>query len=90
MARKGVLGKGLNALLPDEEGESGPRSEGSGDEESSERRLSRFQDTERLGGRVAELPVDRIEPNPYQPRQDFDEAALDELLAAVDDLNKEG
>lgn len=83
MARKGVLGKGLNALLPDEEGESGPRSEGSGDDESSGRRLSRFQDSERLGGRVAELPVNRIEPNPYQPRQDFDEQALDELADSI-------
>lgn len=83
MARKGVLGKGLNALLPDEEGDSSRSSEGS-EEEQSERRLSRFQDGDRLGGRVTELPVNRIRPNPYQPREDFDEASLEELAESID------
>lgn len=83
MARKGVLGKGLNALLPDERGDSSPESEGSAEEDRSERRLSRFQDGDRLGGRVAELPVDRIQPNPYQPREDFDEVALEELADSI-------
>ena len=30
-----------------------------------------------------ELPVERIRPNPYQPRRHFDESALDELAESV-------
>jgi len=43
-----------------------------------------------VGGRAANalddaraLPVDRLSPNPYQPRQTFDPAALDELAASI-------
>lgn len=32
---------------------------------------------------VRVIPVDRIEPNPEQPRMEFDEAALDELAASI-------
>jgi ParB family chromosome partitioning protein len=32
---------------------------------------------------VAEVPVDRLEPNPHQPRQSFDPAALAELAASL-------
>ncbi len=40
----------------------------------------------RLLGRVADIDVDSIRPNPYQPRKDFDEAALDELAASIRQL----
>ena len=43
-----------------------------------------------VGGRAADalddacaLPVDRLSPNPYQPRKTFDPAALDELAASI-------
>jgi len=32
---------------------------------------------------VEELPIDRIDPNPYQPRKHFDEARLEELAASI-------
>ena len=32
---------------------------------------------------VATLPIERIQPNPAQPRRDFDEAELDELAASI-------
>jgi ParB family chromosome partitioning protein len=80
--RKAALGKGLSALLPqlppegiDEFGEGDPRS-----------RLYSFEDHIRLAGRITELDVDAIRPNPYQPRHDFDEDALDELAASIRQL----
>lgn len=34
-------------------------------------------------GRLEEIPIERIKPNPYQPRQHFDEEALNELSASI-------
>jgi ParB family chromosome partitioning protein len=34
-------------------------------------------------GGFAEIPVDRLRPNPHQPRHLFDEEALDELAASI-------
>lgn len=33
--------------------------------------------------RIAYLPLDRVVPNPHQPRQDFDESALEALSASI-------
>ena len=38
-----------------------------------------YQDT----GRVLDLSVDRIVPNPWQPRQDFDEESLSSLASSI-------
>lgn len=38
------------------------------------------------GARFAEIPVDSIEANPKQPRQVFDEEALDELKASIHEV----
>lgn len=35
---------------------------------------------------VLRVPVDSIEPNPYQPRMSFDQAALDELATSIRNL----
>ncbi len=40
-------------------------------------------ETPRARSGLAEIPVDRIRPNPHQPRHRFDEAALAELAASV-------
>ncbi len=75
---KPALGKGLSALLPQT---SGPHD---GDDETGSRtRLYNFEERRRLAGRVAELELEAIRPNPYQPRKDFDETALDELAASI-------
>jgi ParB family chromosome partitioning protein len=35
------------------------------------------------GERVEKIPLDKLAPNPYQPRQSFDESALKELAASI-------
>lgn len=35
---------------------------------------------------VLRVPVDMVDPNPYQPRMSFDQAALDELAASIKTL----
>ncbi len=40
-------------------------------------------DTPRARTGMAEIPVDRLRPNPNQPRNHFDEAAIDELTASI-------
>jgi ParB family chromosome partitioning protein len=84
MADKSALGKGLNALIPSEEREEERAEEGG--EDVSESQLYQFEDGTRLLGRVAEVAIDRIRPNPYQPRQEFKEEALDELASSIEEL----
>lgn len=80
-SRKAVLGRGLNALLPSQHEEETPE-EATGSE-LPKSRLYHFEDRVRLLGRVADIEVEHIRPNPYQPRKDFDEKALDELAASI-------
>jgi ParB family chromosome partitioning protein len=40
-------------------------------------------DDDMAGARFEELPIDQIEPNPRQPREQFDEDALAELVTSV-------
>lgn len=82
MADKSALGKGLNALIPSDKQEKQAEE---GDDESSGP-VSQFEDGTRLLGRVAEVAIERIRPNPYQPRQEFNDDALDELASSIDEL----
>ncbi len=84
-AKKVALGRGLNALLPNVNQEAAPPEEVSG-VETPKSRLYHFEERRRLLGRVAEIEIDRIRPNPYQPRKDFDEEALDELARSIAQL----
>ena len=86
MADKSALGRGLNALIPSDEEEERREGEERTGEEVAESQLYQFEDGTRLLGRVAEVAVDRIRPNPYQPRQEFNEDALDELAASIEQL----
>jgi ParB family transcriptional regulator, chromosome partitioning protein len=36
-----------------------------------------------LAGNIAMLPISQIEPNPFQPRVEFDQTALDELSTSI-------
>ena len=85
MSKKSALGKGLSALLPSQEERKDEREKSSGDDVSRSQ-LYRFEDGNRLVGRVAEVDVKNIRPNPYQPRQEFNDAALDELAASIEQL----
>lgn len=83
--KKVALGRGLSALLPNTNQEATLPEEVSGIE-TPKSRLYHFEERLRLLGRVAELDIDRIRPNPYQPRKDFDEEALDELARSIAQL----
>ncbi len=83
-SKKVALGRGLSALLPtgqqEGEGLDAPASE------APPSKLYRFEERTRLLGRVADLEIDHISPNPYQPRQDFADEALDELADSIKQL----
>ena len=62
MGKKPVLGKGINALIPEY-----PETGSTGNETQQ----------------IVQLNVDEIEPNPYQPRTEFDEEHIDELMRSI-------
>ncbi|MBF0585708.1 ParB/RepB/Spo0J family partition protein [Prosthecochloris sp. N3] len=70
MAKK-ALGKGLKALIPEEGFVPSSPSDREGDE-------SWVKD-----GAVGSLPVEKIMVNPFQPRKEFDEAALEDLKNSI-------
>ena len=80
--KKAALGTGLSALLPS----TSERSEDAREGHASGPKLYNFEDRVRLLGRVAELDVEAIRPNPYQPRETFNEQALEELAASIRQL----
>lgn len=68
------LGKGLEALLPSiEYREKGFKVR----DEDGERKESR------VSGTMASIDVNKIHHNPYQPRHDFDEKALEDLKNSI-------
>lgn len=71
MVRK-ALGKGLDALIP-----------GAGDEAASAAEGRAKPGRPGQAGMVAKVRLSAIRPNPYQPRQDFESEALEELAASI-------
>lgn len=69
--KKDALGKGIRSLLQSIDTDLKSPS-GILDTQVGERSLA-----------VNRVPLDRIEPNPNQPRRDFDEVALSELAASI-------
>ena len=65
---KKALGRGLKALIPDEGFDSGSRDE--------EQELAQE-------GSIGSLSVEKIRANPFQPRKEFDESALEELKNSI-------
>ena len=70
--RKFGLGKGLSALLDDTE-----------EVKRADRQTQQELSGHEAPGSVNHIPVSQIEVNPFQPRADFDEQALDELAASI-------
>lgn len=68
-----MLGKGLESLIPDR---SAPQT---APEKPVEKPLSRFD----AGEAIFHIETDKIQPNPFQPRRDFDEGQLMELAQSV-------
>jgi ParB family transcriptional regulator, chromosome partitioning protein len=99
--RRGGLGRGLGALIPTGPAETAPTNtavatvpggihrpangteydEPDGFDVEFESGLAPVP-----GARFAEVPVGAITPNPKQPRQVFDEEALDELKASIEQV----
>ena len=67
-----ALGRGLGDILSEVE-------------EAYEKDLSSIDsfELEAQGARVEEVPVEKITPNPFQPRKHFDESALRELSSSI-------
>jgi ParB family chromosome partitioning protein len=69
--RKTGLGKGLSALLEDNE------------TVNADKRSDDFVPTAKRADGVGNISIDSIETNPYQPRTDFDPIALNELADSI-------
>ncbi len=69
--KKSVLGRGLGALIP----RGSPK-------EMSVKRDHAIPDTGG-DGILANIDIAKIRPNPFQPRQDFDKDALEELTKSI-------
>lgn len=69
MAKRAALGRGLGALL----GDAAPLKDS--------REIHRLVSGNPAA--VTEIPIDQIVPNPWQPRSDFDQEALEELAASI-------
>ena len=84
MSSRKALGRGLGALLPvaDEQEEQAQELQ----DDLARTHLYRFDDRSRLAGRVANVDLDLIRPNPFQPRSDFDPEALEELADSIRQL----
>ena len=69
--RKKALGRGLSALLSE-----------------SNEKINSAKDSgaKELVGNIVDIPIDRIIPNPNQPRTNFDPKALNELAQSIQQL----
>jgi ParB family transcriptional regulator, chromosome partitioning protein len=86
MRRRGGLGRGLEALIPSNpqsEGEQAPNRQ-AGEEADSTGRSPVLTRGSFAGAALIDLPLDRVDPNPRQPRETFDEDALQELAASIE------
>ncbi len=66
------LGKGLSALI-----RTSPEAE------QPAAYSNEVKTTAKLDGQISQIDVARIRPNPFQPRADFDQQALDELKESI-------
>jgi ParB family chromosome partitioning protein len=80
MRRRGGLGRGLDALIPSTpQDDPGPVTEGV-DHDSAAAQAS----GEPSGPSFEQLPLGRVDPNPRQPREAFDEESLQDLTASIE------
>src|SRR6266540_895899 len=85
MRRRGGLGRGLEALIPSTpqvDGEQSPGMEADG--EPGGLRASVLSKGPLAGSTFIEVPLDRVDPNPRQPRGTFDEDSLEELATSIE------
>lgn len=76
--QKSALGRGLSALLPENDDHDARQHSG-----IVTTKLYNFDERIRMAGTIAEVDIHSVLPNPYQPREHFDETALAELSASI-------
>lgn len=69
--RKTGLGRGLSALLDDSEAAHPPKQQ-----------VNAVSETEQIGN-ISHVSLTEVETNPYQPRTEFDQVALNELADSI-------
>ena len=80
MRRRGGLGRGLEALIPSSpQDDQEPAVEGAHQEPSAGAASG-----EPTGPSFEQLPLGRIDPNPRQPREAFDEESLQDLTTSIE------
>lgn len=89
--RRGGLGKGLAALIPSGPAGPPPGPAGSvlgpnGTSAAPAESPGAVQEMTVAGAVYREVPIDKIQPNPKQPRQVFDEEALAELEHSINEF----
>ncbi|MEO8068494.1 MAG: ParB/RepB/Spo0J family partition protein [Flavobacteriales bacterium] len=77
MTKKRGLGRGLSALLEDNSTDIAPRTDAY---------RADGPNPLRTAGPMATIPIDQIEPNPFQPRTTFSSEALMELATSIREL----
>lgn len=70
--KKEALGKGIRALL-----------ENIDNDYSKDEKEQKYQETTAGVGSVSAIPIDKVEVNPFQPRNEFDEEKLEELANSI-------
>ena len=75
MARQSGLGKGLSALIP-----------AAGAEPSVDRTVVRDGASPVSGSQFREIPISKVRPSQFQPRDHFDDEGLDSLAQSIRDL----
>ncbi len=85
MRRRGGLGRGLEALIPSTPPVDGEQSGGdAGGEPGDGLRSGVLSKGPLTGSTFIEIPLDRVVPNPRQPRGVFDEDSLQELATSIE------
>jgi ParB family transcriptional regulator, chromosome partitioning protein len=80
MRRRGGLGRGLEALIPSTpQDDRVPVAQASDQQPEAEEGAA-----ESSGPSFGQLPLDRIDPNPRQPRGSFDEEQMHDLTASIE------
>ena len=83
MRRRGGLGRGLEALIPSSpQDDDRPQAQPGADGDPAARRPGRPEDPS--APTFDEIPLDRIDPNPRQPREAFDEELLQDLTTSIE------
>jgi ParB family chromosome partitioning protein len=80
MRRRGGLGRGLDALIPSSSQEDREKPAQPTDQEPAVTEDA----VEPSGPTFEQLPIDRIDRNPRQPRESFDEESLQELTTSIE------